>query len=561
MNLFFEFSRKYPNAVCLAVLLGMLAGLCNALLIPVVVSAVLGDAQDALAETARRTVFGFEVSHFGFACVFFGLCLAIFVSRLLSRVVLSQVSMNLTAALRIRLCGMITSAPIADIEAAGPSRLTSILMEDVGQIIVGGQLFPGLLTSAATLAGTLGFLYYLNAAAFKMVMLAILFGVLTYQLPLRAGARLFRASRAMYDQVQEAVRGLIYGAKELKLDAGKREQYFRRILVESQQRLLSNDKRANTTFIAAAVYGDMIGFLVIGIIAFFFVNYHALRPDDVISVVMALLYVTGPLTYIMGALPQIAVAKTAYRNVEQVLGEIGAEELPAAAAPLAPWEQIVFKGIGFRHASDQRHDGFTVGPLDLTLRKGEITFVVGGNGSGKSTLSKIVSLHYPPSFGSISFGHQMVGAHNVEHCRQAISTIFTDYYLFDRLLCARAPGQDALIAHYLGELGLQDKVSIDGDGMFSTTSLSDGQRKRLALLVALLDDKQLYVFDEWAADQDPAFKDIFYRRLLPELKSRGKAVVVISHDDRYFDVADRLLTLDNGKILGAPPQPAHARTA
>ena len=91
---------------------------------------------------------------------------------------------------------------------------------------------------------------------------------------------------------------------------------------------------------------------------------------------------------------------------------------------------------------------------------------------------------------------------------------------------------------------------------FSTTHLSHGQRQRLALLGAYLEDRPIYVFDEWAANQEPQFRNIFYRQILPELKARGKLAVVISHDDRYFDVADRLIRLTSG-VLAAPP-PAQA---
>jgi putative ATP-binding cassette transporter len=69
------------------------------------------------------------------------------------------------------------------------------------------------------------------------------------------------------------------------------------------------------------------------------------------------------------------------------------------------------------------------------------------------------------------------------------------------------------------------------------------------LLVSILDDKELYLFDEWAADQDPIFKDFFYHEFLPLLKDKGKAVVVISHDDRYFSLADRLLVMENGRLI------------
>ena len=104
------------------------------------------------------------------------------------------------------------------------------------------------------------------------------------------------------------------------------------------------------------------------------------------------------------------------------------------------------------------------------------------------------------------------------------------------------------IQRFLHLLQLEKKVKIE-DGKFSTTNLSQGQRKRLALLVALLEHRPFYLFDEWAADQDPEFKKVFYNEIIPMLKKENKIVFVISHDDAYFHLADHTLKLDYGKLI------------
>src|SRR6185369_4993504 len=107
---------------------------------------------------------------------------------------------------------------------------------------------------------------------------------------------------------------------------------------------------------------------------------------------------------------------------------------------------------------------------------------------------------------------------------------------------------DEQALEYLKQLQLTQKVEVK-DGVLSTTKLSQGQRKRLALLTAYLEDRPIYLFDEWAADQDPLFKQVFYYELLPELKARAKTVLVISHDDRFYEVGDRIIKLESGKIV------------
>ncbi|MEV0432203.1 ATP-binding cassette domain-containing protein [Nocardia sp. NPDC050413] len=205
--------------------------------------------------------------------------------------------------------------------------------------------------------------------------------------------------------------------------------------------------------------------------------------------------------------------------------------------PLGPPPELDESGEG----------GFRLGPIDLVFEPGQITFVVGGNGSGKSTLAKIITGLYVPRTGSLSLNGERIDHDNIEWFRQNSSAVFTDFHLFEDYLGFDRPGIDAEVRRYLEELQIAHKVSVEG-GRLSTVDLSQGQRKRLALLTALLEDRQIYVFDEWAADQEPRFREVFYREILTDLKRRGKTVIVITHDDRYFDCADQLVKLDFGLV-------------
>ncbi|SUD48282.1 ABC transporter ATP-binding protein YojI [Nocardia otitidiscaviarum] len=191
--------------------------------------------------------------------------------------------------------------------------------------------------------------------------------------------------------------------------------------------------------------------------------------------------------------------------------------------------------------------GFRLGPIDLTFEPGQITFIVGGNGSGKSTLAKLITGLYVPRSGFVEFDGEQINHENIEWFRQNCSAIFTDFHLFEDYLGFDRPGIDDEVRHYLEELQIAHKVTVR-DGRLSTIDLSQGQRKRLALLTALLEDRAVYLFDEWAADQEPRFRDVFYREILTKLKERGKTVIVITHDDRYFDLADQLVKLDYGRL-------------
>jgi putative ATP-binding cassette transporter len=252
-------------------------------------------------------------------------------------------------------------------------------------------------------------------------------------------------------------------------------------------------------------------------------------------------------------------------RIERVLAEFeephhAAAALPAPAsggAQAAAFDTLTLRGIthAYFHERDERM--FRIGPIDLTFKPGELVFIVGGNGSGKTTLAKVLTGLYEPEGGVIEVDGLPVTRDTRPAYRERFSTVFNDFHLFDTLLGivdpddtndgarAAADGRaNALIA----KLALDHKVSVE-NGTFSTRALSTGQRKRLALVVAYLEDRPFYLFDEWAADQDPSFKAVFYEQLLPELRGRGKTVVVITHDDRYFPLADRVLKLDNGAIV------------
>jgi putative ATP-binding cassette transporter len=229
--------------------------------------------------------------------------------------------------------------------------------------------------------------------------------------------------------------------------------------------------------------------------------------------------------------------------------------------PSLDFEELELIGVTHSYRNERDDTPFILGPIDLSLRKGDLVYLVGGNGSGKSTLGKIICGLYPPESGQIRLNGKLITDKNRDEFRQFFSVIFSDFYLFENLMGLQSVNLDAQAKEYLDQLHLSHKVKVI-DGALSTTSLSQGQRKRLALMTAYLEDRPFYLFDEWASDQDPIFKQIFYTRLLPDLKARGKTVLVITHDDKYFDLADRIIKLDFGKIVGSSdPHPAFFPTA
>lgn len=557
MNLFAEFSRNAPNKVFFSIVLGGLSGVFYSLLIPLVLGVLQeGDPRLATVAVAPTRFMSLEIANAPFAVLFAAVCAFILVTRTLSQVMLTRVAIDVASGLRTRMYDRIARAPVSALESIGAARLIAALTSDVPRIVLGARILPDMLINLVMLIGMLSFLLILNSDVFWFVLACIGFGVLTYQVPMIIGRRYFVRSREHFDDLQESIQGLMHGIKELKLNDRKRGDFFRSVLLHHEKSVQSNEKSGYTIIRMASNYGDLLSFFVIGSIMFIVVNYRAISSQELIGVIMALLYITGPISAILNFIPQIAISRVSMQRVSRLFLEIPAEIVSDQQDRAQPWDRVCFQQVSYRHEAKSEADGFSIGPLDVEFRKGEITFLVGGNGSGKSTLSKLLTLHYRPCAGAIHFGDHAITDDSIGTYRQSISAIYSDYHLFTHVMGTTDERLAATIDHYLSVLKLDRKVSYR-DGRFSTLALSDGQRRRMALLVSLIDDKELYVFDEWAADQDPTFKAVFYNEILPALKAKGKAVVAITHDDRYFHLADQLVVLEEGQVLRIErPDPA-----
>ncbi|MEQ2354307.1 cyclic peptide export ABC transporter [Pseudoalteromonas piscicida] len=550
MSIFSFFASKSPNKVFISILLGILAGVIYSLLIPIVLDTI---NTPVIAKGSEGTnidmVMGFEFKDLKVALLFLATCLTIIVTRTISQIILTNITIDLTSDFRIELYKKVLLTSVSALEEIGHPKLVNAITIDVNRIVQGARGMPELLINGVTVLSLLLFLMYLDWGIFKFVIYAMIFGLVTHYIPMILGQKYFVSARLKTDNIQDAFRGAVYGAKELKNDDEKSTYFLEKVLKKYERGVIKDEKKGSFILRAAINYVDMVNFLVIGLVCFVLVNYQSVSTQQLVAIVMVLLYMTGPISTVLNIVPSIVQARVSYARLESIRQELKPEPINQHLVPVQPWDSIKFDNIEYAYANVDGLKGFTVGPLNFEIRKSTITFIVGSNGSGKSTLSKMITLHNSPTGGEIYFGDTLVDVNNIKSFRQGISSIYSNYYLFDRIIANDYSKYEQQIEYYLKLLKLDGKVSMN-EGVFSTTtSLSDGQKRRLALLVAFIEDKELYLFDEWAADQDPVFKEFFYFNLLPELKKKGKAVVVISHDDRYFSVADNLLVLEEGKVL------------
>jgi putative ATP-binding cassette transporter len=266
---------------------------------------------------------------------------------------------------------------------------------------------------------------------------------------------------------------------------------------------------------------------------------------------LTLLFLINPISFILTSAPVFSRGNIGLNRVERLGVDLSGDTLDAVrdleVPPRRSWRRLELSGVTHTYRRERDDMDFVLGPIDLALVPGELVFLVGANGSGKTTLVKLLVGLYQPDLGAIRLDGKAVNEEGRDAYRQNFAVVFSDFHLFQNLLGLERPELDAEARGYLAALHLQHKVLVE-EGRLSTTELSQGQRKRLALLTAFLEDRPIYVFDEWAADQDPVFKEIFYHQLLPALKARGKTAIVVTHDDRYYDACDRIVKLEDGRI-------------
>lgn len=527
---FLEHSRK---TVVASIFLGLFSGVCNAALLTAINAGLKGNRTATLL------------------WAFGALCVLLLLARFTSELLLTKLGQEAMFASRMNLCQQILVTPLRQLERLGPARLLTTLTEDIPTITAVVNAVPTICVSGALVISCLVYMASLSWLLFAVTMGFMVLGIAGYQLPIMKVHKLFRDARKNADALLGHLRAITHGTKELKIHRARRRAFMKDQLEANAAFLMRNNISALRLYSGAGSWGQTLVFIVIGLYLFFLPAVGHFNSTALTGYTLALLYLMSPLQVIMNMLPQLGRANVALQTVRELgfsLASDKPEEFADTALPENHWQMLKLESITHTYTNENDSGTFFFGPIDLTFEAGEMVFITGGNGSGKTTLVKLITGLYTTETGHIYLDRQPIGDHNIEWYRQHFAVVFSDFYLFDQLLGLDGAGGTVEARRYLNELKLSHKVEVV-DGRLSTTDLSQGQRKRLALLTAYLEDRPIYVFDEWAADQDPYFKNIFYMHLLPELKARGKTVLVISHDDRYYPLADRVIKLDEGHVV------------
>lgn len=451
---------------------------------------------------------------------------------------------------RTRITDKIRHTELQFIEQTGYSSIFNCLAQDTVQISQSANVVFASMEAGIMLMFAMAYIAWLTPGGFFVTIVAIVLGAWVFEMRRKGIIRDLDLASRQEVFFFESLDHTLAGFKEVKLNRAKSHDLFMhqsRIALEVQQL----KSRAGVSSVFVMMFSQIFFYVLIAVVLFIWPYFEQPTPGTVIKLTASILFIIGPLELLVGSLPLFLKADGAVNNLRALEArlDVGTKGQHVGEPPVHPplsFKSLTFTDVSFEYKDAEGAAQFKVGPINFGLKAGEIVFIVGGNGSGKSTLLKLLTGLYYPDVGTIAINEDVVDQDMYPDYRETFSIIFTDFHLFDRFYGIKEVDGDKVKA-LLKRMGLGGKTKYR-DGAFTNINLSTGQRKRLAYITALLDDRQVYVFDEWAADQDPEFRKHFYEVMLPELRAQGKTIVAVTHDDKYFYAADRVLRMEEGRL-------------
>ncbi|GAF62057.1 LOW QUALITY PROTEIN: putative ATP-binding component of a transport system [Psychrobacter sp. JCM 18903] len=488
---------------------------------------------------------------------FSALVVLLLVTTFVSQYALTRLGHQFVYELRTKLVKQIIDTKVPQIDHLGSARLLASLSSDIQSITVAFVRMPELVQGVILSVGVALYLGWLSLPLLLIVMFWIAMTIWISTILVKHVYTHLRELREINDLLYEDYQSIIDGRKELALNQHRAEKLYKDDFLNHAKSYQNRVIKSDTYHLSAVNWSNIMMFAAIGVV-FAVSNYLAIPMGIATTFSLTILFMQSPILHAVGAYPTLQTAQVALDKIQSL--EL-AEYQPTFTTDIVVnnWQSyhsmilaIVMQvtiPLQMRRSKKMSMLAIILKSVNLTLKRGDVVFLIGANGSGKSTLAKIITGIFTPSIGAVKIDSQLVDSENNADYRQLFSAIFSDQHLFKQLIGREGQQPDeALVNTWLHKLNLQDKVSVT-DNQLSTDKLSQGQRKRLAMLIAVAEQKDLLLLDEWAADQDPAFRRVFYQTLIPELKALGKTLFIISHDDGYFEHADRLLLMKEGRLL------------
>lgn len=505
---------------------------------------------------------------------FFIIVIVLLFFTFISQYALTKLGHQFVYELRTQLVKQIMDTPLTQIDQVGSSRLLASLSADIQSITVAFVRMPELVQGVILSVAVALYLGWLSLPLLLIVLVGIGLNIWISLVLVRHVYVNLTEIREINDLLYEDYQAIIEGRKELTLNRHRAEQLFSQEFIPHAEAYKGKIIKADTYHLSALSWSNIMMFALIGVI-FAVAQQFNISMAVATTFSLTVLFMQSPLLKAVGAYPNLQTAQVALSKIQSLQLASYKEgfliEATALQSNAAPWQSLRLHNVSYHYGLNQpqgqdgetalsQTNNITTAALENTptnilkninfeLTRGEVVFLIGANGSGKSTLAKVLTGLVAPTQGSMTLDNHLIDEHNRLAFNQLFSAIYSDNHLFSQLIGAQGQTPDAdLVRAWLQRLALHEKIELN-EGRLSTVKLSQGQRKRVAMLLAVAEQKDILLLDEWAADQDPVFRRTFYQQLIPELKALGKTLFIISHDDAYFEHADRLLMMKDGELI------------
>lgn len=427
-------------------------------------------------------------------------------------------------------------------------KVHSALTHDVGVLAGASLMLIQFISSSVISISCLVYIAILSAPLFWLTILTIFSGVVVYLIRSKSASALFRRTRDLENSFMKHFLDILSGFKQIHLDPKKGTAIFEDKIRDVAKDSYKNNIFANVSFLNNQITGQVFFYILVGFVLLFYYKIPDIPTAHLVSYVFILLYLLNSIQSVMNIIPMVVRAKISAVRLTKLRVELEERDYVNVVSNIEitreDFQYIQLSNVGFKYDSDEQ---FEIGPMNFSIKTGDVIFIYGGNGSGKTTFINLLLGLISTSSGQIEFNGSILNDSNYGHFRAHFAVVLSDFYLFDEFYGIENIDFEKAM-EYLIVFELEGKVIITEKG-FSTTDLSTGQRKRLALIAALLENKPILVLDEWAADQDPFFRKKFYMDIIPRLVEEGITVIAVTHDDAYYQIAERLYKMEHGKLM------------
>ncbi|WP_148790056.1 cyclic peptide export ABC transporter [Campylobacter concisus] len=473
---------------------------------------------------------------------FIAVLLLFFISAIAANISLTNFGHKFIYELRYQSVKQILDTPNSVINEIGKAKIIASLNNDIKTITFAFMSATGFIQSLVFIVCASIYLCVIAPKIF--IFLSIWIGTTLFinTLFMKKIHLYFKHSRVQDDALQKHYDDIVEGHRELSLNRARASVCFDELNFTGDKKR-QNMVKADIYHALSDNFTNIMLLGSVGLCVFLCVAFDWASLQTALSISLTILFLRGSFMSMVGSIPAALSAKVSLEKIMSLNLNKFKEGFKFDDSLSDEWRSIRLKDINFNYT----HGKFSLKDVNLEIKRDEITFIIGKNGSGKSTLINLLCGLMRPSSGEIYLDSTKIDERNLQSYQAKISAIFADFYLFSQTLSHNGFASQSEIDELLALLEIDKKVSVI-DNKLSTTQLSTGQRKRLSLLIAILEHRSILILDEWAADQDPLFKRKFYKEILPFLQSKGISIIAVSHDDSYFDVATRIILVKDGFV-------------